>query len=189
MAVLEDMQGVFKKVWLIIVIGIMTWLQSGAQIDTSGMEKMKSGIYYKLTEGHLGSTPQIGDHLVVDIVKLSEEGEVLFDTKALEHMQGVEIVLEEAKYNGDITEIFFKMKKGMLASLFILMDSVDREFLSEEDKGKYYNYEITLHDFTTDKVYLKEEFKHNKRQLKLDHKALKKLIKSSSFVAWTSKPR
>ena len=178
----NNIQGVFSKVCF-IVVSLLICSQSFAQIDTTGMVRTESGIYYKLSSIEAGKDyPRKGDHLIVDIVKFDEEGIILFDTKALEHMKGVEIVLDEPQYNGDITEIFFKMQKAVTASLFILMDSVDREFLSEEDKGKYYGYEITLRDFKSDKVYKQEQLKHGKHQLKKDHRALKRKIRSTAYV-------
>jgi len=110
-----------------------------------GFQKMETGAYMKFYEkSGSGVSPRLNDGVTFEMAQYFNDS-LLFDTKDSEP---IDIILEPASFEGDVTDALLMMQVGDSARLVVLADSVFVAIMDmvapEEYAGKPIYYDLKL---------------------------------------------
>jgi FKBP-type peptidyl-prolyl cis-trans isomerase len=165
-------------------------LQSSTGDDVStdiktppGYTHLPSGLDYKIIVDKKGKkTANNGDYVIMHLVRKGN-GNVIFDSRALNNNQPVPYPIQNPQYAGDPIEVFKVLTKGDSVHVRIPVDSMVKAGMQPEGNYKMLDMYVNVVDVKTAKEMEDDAKKRAAKQQKIDDKLIRNYLKKNNIIA------
>ena len=170
----------FWSVSLLLSALFLVWTKGNLVFgQKSKVFRTNSGIFYTLSDSSNGNSPKVGDYVWMHLLKKNNDGIEIFNTQLFSAPDGIEMQIKKPKFDGDIEEIFTYMKSGDTAFVKIPYH-LSQE--AEMDSTKFFEYEIYLYNWKSEKTYLADKEIKKNAQLSKDNDYIELYLKEKGII-------
>lgn len=148
-----------------------------------GYTHLASGLDYKIIVDKKGKkTAGNGDYVIMHLVRKGN-GNVIFDSRALNNNQPVPYPIQSPQYQGDPIEVFKVLTKGDSVHVRIPVDSMVKAGMQPEGNYKMLDMYVTVVDVKTAKEMADDAKAKAAKQQRKDDKLILQFLKKNNIVA------